>query len=62
MFYDLMCVTLCPLWFCNHLDGEERASCFALFVLLVSRNCCVALPHDATGIFGWSKGCMLNRS
>ena len=36
--------------FCNHLDGEERAGCFALFVLLVSRDCCVALPHDATGL------------
>ena len=29
---------------CNHLDGEERAGCFAWFVLLVSRDCCVALP------------------
>ena len=28
--------------------GEERAGCFALFVFLVSRDCCVALPHDAT--------------
>ena len=32
----------------NHLDGDERAGCFALFVLLVSRNCCMALPHDGT--------------
>ena len=31
-------------------DGEERAGCFALFVFLVSRDCCVALPHDATGL------------
>ena len=30
--------------------GEERAGCFALFVFLVSRECCVALPHDATGL------------
>ena len=30
--------------------GEERAGCFALFVFLVSRDCCVALPHDATGL------------
>ena len=35
---------------CNHLDGEERAGCCALFVLLVSRDCCVALSHDATGL------------
>ena len=33
----------------NH-DGEERAGCFTLFVFLVSRDCCVALPHDATGL------------
>ena len=29
---------------------RERAGCFALFVFLVSRECCVALPHDATGL------------
>ena len=28
----------------------ERAGCFALFVFLVSCDCCVALPHDATGL------------
>ena len=27
-----------------------RAGCFALFVLLVSRDCLVALPHDVTGL------------
>ena len=30
--------------------GRERAGCFALFVFLVSRDCCVALPHDAKGL------------
>ena len=41
-----------PLLFCNHFDGEERerAGYFALFVFLVSRDCSVALPHDATGL------------
>ena len=29
---------------------KERAGCFTLFVFLVSRICCVALPHDATGL------------
>ena len=29
----------------HHLDGEERAGCFAWFVFLVSRVCCVALPR-----------------
>ena len=50
MFYVLLCVTLCPFQFCNHLDGEERVGCFALFVFLVSRDFCVALPHVATGL------------
>ena len=31
--------------------GEERAGCLALFVFLMSRDCCVALPHDPTGLF-----------
>ena len=31
-------------------DREKRASCFALFVFLVSRDCFVALPHDARGL------------
>ena len=33
--------------FSNHLDGEERAGCF---VLLVSSDCCVALPHGSMGL------------
>ena len=41
----LLCVTLCLFLFCNHLDGEERVSCFVLCVFLVSRDCCVALPY-----------------
>ena len=36
--------------FKNIQVGEERAGCFALFVFLVSGDCCVALPHDATGL------------
>ena len=31
--------------FCNHLDGEEIASCFALFVSLVFHACFVAQCH-----------------
>ena len=38
------------LVFCNHLDGEKRAGWFALFVFLVSFDCCVALPHDTVGL------------
>ena len=45
-----LCVTLCPFKLCNHLDGEERAGCFALCVLLVSLDCCMALPGGATSL------------
>ena len=38
MIYVLLYVTLCPFKYCNHLDGEERAGCFAYFVFLVSRD------------------------
>ena len=34
----------------HHLDGEDKAGCFSLFVFLVSRICCVALPRDASGL------------
>ena len=34
--------------YCNHLDGEERAGCFAWFVFLVSRGGSSALPRGAT--------------
>ena len=33
-----------------HLDGEERAGCFAWFVSLVSLDCCVDLPRGAMGL------------
>ena len=33
---------------CNHLDGEERTDCFAWFVLLMSRDCCLTHPRGAT--------------
>ena len=41
------------VYFCNHLDGEERAGWFALTVFLMScdSQCSVALPH---GALGWS--------
>ena len=44
------CCTLLPFWFCNYLDGEEGAGCFAWFVLLLSCYCCVALPRGAMGL------------
>ena len=32
-------------------NTRENAGCFALFVFLVPSDCCVALPHGATGLF-----------
>ena len=46
----MFCCTLIYVHSSNHLDGEERVDCFALFVFLVSHDCCVALPHDPTGL------------
>ena len=44
------------LRYCNHLDVEERAGCFAFIVFLISCycKCPVALPHGAVG---WSAVC-----
>ena len=42
----MLYVTLCPFYFCKNLDGEERAGCFALFVLLMPCDCCVILRGD----------------
>ena len=41
--YDMLQRNLSP--FCR----EERAGCFVLLFFLVSRDCCMALPQDATG-------------
>ena len=38
----LSCITLCPFLFCNHLEEEERAGCFA-FVVLRMPCCCDVL-------------------
>ena len=44
------------IYFCNHLDEEEKAGCFALTVFLMScdTQCSVALSH---GAMGWSAIC-----
>ena len=48
------CALLCVhSSFCNHLDGvkTQKSGYFALFVFLVSHDCCVAvLPYDATAL------------
>ena len=51
LFYILLYVIFCPVKFCNHIDGDERAGCFVFFfVFLVSRDCCVTLPRGAMGM------------
>ena len=42
---------LCCALLCVHSSfAIKRAGCFALFLYLVSHDCCVTLPHDATGL------------
>ena len=55
MFYVLLCVCV-HSGFAVISMGKERAGCFALFVFLVSHNCCVALPRDATGLSAFCNG------
>ena len=52
----LLCITLCPFLFYNHLEEERKAGCFAIIVLQMYCYCkyFVALPHDAVG---WSAVC-----
>ena len=54
--FVLLCITLCPLSFCNHLEEEEKAGYFAIIVLQMYCycKCSVALPH---GTVGWSARC-----
>ena len=49
---SMLCCTLLYVHysFSNYLGGEERAVCFAEFVYLVSRDCCVVLLRDAMGL------------
>ena len=37
--FVLVCITLCAFLFCNYLDEEERAGCFACLVVWISCYC-----------------------
>ena len=54
--FVLVCITLCPFLFYNHLEEEEGAGCFAFIVFQMSCycKCSAALPH---GAMGWSAMC-----
>ena len=47
----LLCITVCSFLFCNHLEEEEKACCFAIIVLQMYcyYKCYVTLPHCAVG-------------
>ena len=36
LVFVLVCITLCPFQYYNHLDEEERAGCFAFIVFWMS--------------------------
>ena len=44
-----ICITLWAFLFCNHLEEEEKAGCFAINVLQMYcyYKCSVALPQGA---------------
>ena len=45
------CSMFCCALLCVHSSfAIISMGSFALFVFLMSRDCCVALPHDATGL------------
>ena len=54
--FVLLCITLCPFQFCNHIEEEDKAGCFAIIVLKMYcyYKCSVALPRGAVG---WSVVC-----
>ena len=47
--FVLLRITLCPFWFCSHLEEEEKAGCFPIIVLHMycHYKCSVVLPHGA---------------
>ena len=48
--------SLCPFYFCNNLEEDEKAVSFAIIVLQMFcyYKCSVALPRGAVG---WSAVC-----
>ena len=53
-----LCIILCPIKFCNHLEEEENAGCFAIIVLQMYcyYECSVTLPLP-DGAMDWSAIC-----
>ena len=49
--FVLLCITLCPFYFCNPLEEEKKNGCFAIlfFQMNCYFDCSEALPHGAGG-------------
>ena len=48
--FVLLCNTLCPFEFCNHLEEEEKAGVsIIVFLMYCYYKCSVALHHGAVG-------------
>ena len=52
--FVLLYITLCPVKFCNHLEKEEKAGCFAIIVLQIYFYYKCSVAHHAVG---WSAVC-----
>ena len=46
LVFVLVCITVSPFYFCNHLDEEERAGCFVFYCFF---GCPAAIPCGAVG-------------
>ena len=55
--FVMLCITVCPFLFCNHLEEEKKAGCFVLIVLVqggVLTTCMGAMGWSAVYDFGIS--------
>ena len=52
LVFDLLCITLCPLYFCNHIDEVERAGCFDTIVFQIFVTVRVLLLFLMTQVVG----------
>ena len=53
LVFVVLCITLGPFYFCNHLRGLVAA--LIVFLMSCDCKCSVALPHSTVG---WSTVCI----
>ena len=51
--FVLLCITLCPFWFCNHLEEEERTGCFVVVVFCLTDVLLLYMFCDSSS---WCRG------